>query len=833
MLRLNVVLGIGLFTIVFAAFEFRDAEAKQPPKAPATVDDATLSGPYEDKPQAEIAFGRRSFYLAPWRSYMDTWSIDRLKRAGGINFNVEPEEADAVARLISEAGIVSARVEIGWGNVDYSDPTHLKDSASNRFTPILAALKKYSIRPLILLNANSGAPCPLKTVNIEMIKPAASGDRSIFVKSGESIVAGYSGLRGQAYQTAFPVITGVDSATGECRLSAPLLKPIGVGTTQIDVLKYQPFSDHIKADGSVFAPSDETIQGWKQYAATVCQFVKSLTVDPSGDCGFDLEVWNEYTFGSQFLDIANYYNPAPSFKEQATYTNHGQTRKGVEVILPITVDYVSDPANRFLGVGVISGFSNQRPWDNGVEMWPGQIGFSRHYYTNLENRPFNRQTDPQPNIAPLSALGQPDGKPDGKDWNTAVLGSFFVPDDNLSMPEMWHYGYKTEFLTRDLQPFPGLMQNHFRFAAAPGGRPADVWLSETNTWRKPWIVSIARAAGCKLDDARLLLLSHVVAARADLRNIVFHSAKGVSKIELYAAKDDDLGFSFFPAEFYRELAVNKYVLNDAVRAKAGPQYLALRHLAGIISFNQRLERSVGITRAIGVSSVVEHNQRLVFKGDGSLAHPDRHNRDDLAVLPFQLSAQSYAVGYYVVTHNMVHDWDPSRKILDPARYAMPDQEYELTLTNINGVGATAISYDPLSDVPTGVRVVKASKTSITLSVVATDTPRFIVIREMKPGLLIVSPHFQYLPRNRCVFTVQSSIPCQVTITCGELPLRQGVKTVSAPMNGTYTVTLDLPTTGKPQGVKVLLNAGGTTVTWPRWDYDLAGRLPAAIEPKAK
>ena len=43
-------------------------------------------------------------------------------------------------------------------------------------------------------------------------------------------------------------------------------------------------------------------------------------------------------------------------------------------------------------------------------------------------------------------------------WNTVLPGTFFVPTVNNSMPEMWHYGYKTEFITRDLQPFPGVMK---------------------------------------------------------------------------------------------------------------------------------------------------------------------------------------------------------------------------------------------------------------------------------------------------------------------------------------------------------------------------------------
>src|ERR1700722_12326591 len=111
---------------------------------------AKLKGPYEDRTQAEIPFGRRSFYLTPWRAYMDTWPPTRLLESSGINFNVDAKEADATAEMMSEAGIRSARVEIGWGSLRYDDPTKLTDESAARLTAILSACKKHNIRPLIL-----------------------------------------------------------------------------------------------------------------------------------------------------------------------------------------------------------------------------------------------------------------------------------------------------------------------------------------------------------------------------------------------------------------------------------------------------------------------------------------------------------------------------------------------------------------------------------------------------------------------------------------------------------------------------------------------------------
>ena len=49
--------------------------------------------------------------------------------------------------------------------------------------------------------------------------------------------------------------------------------------------------------------------------------------------------------------------------------------RGVEVLEPIAVDI----AMSYPGVRVIDGFSNERPWDAGSTMWPGEHGFIRHF----------------------------------------------------------------------------------------------------------------------------------------------------------------------------------------------------------------------------------------------------------------------------------------------------------------------------------------------------------------------------------------------------------------------------------------------------------------------
>src|SRR4051812_23089610 len=66
---------------------------------------AELAGPYEDRLQQEIPFGARSYYLSPWRAYMDTWPAGRFLECLGINFNVEEKEAEATAEVLGQAGM--------------------------------------------------------------------------------------------------------------------------------------------------------------------------------------------------------------------------------------------------------------------------------------------------------------------------------------------------------------------------------------------------------------------------------------------------------------------------------------------------------------------------------------------------------------------------------------------------------------------------------------------------------------------------------------------------------------------------------------------------------
>ena len=124
--------------------------------APSTG--GVVGDPIDPKYLTEVPFGRRSFWIQPWRAYLDTWPASRLLDAVGINFNVTPAEAEGTARLLQSSGFRLARIELPWNMLSYDDPGSFVDEAKLRQR--LVALRDHGLRPLILLNANSGGPRP-------------------------------------------------------------------------------------------------------------------------------------------------------------------------------------------------------------------------------------------------------------------------------------------------------------------------------------------------------------------------------------------------------------------------------------------------------------------------------------------------------------------------------------------------------------------------------------------------------------------------------------------------------------------------------------------------
>ena len=142
--------------------------------------EAKLEGPYEDPRQQEIPFGRVSFYLAPWRAYMDTWPARQYLDCLGINLKTPLPALKGTAKVLSEAGFCSARVEIGWGQ-----PRLLRPSAN------LARARIPANSP----NPKRGGSSTIDSPELQCGRPGPfGGDCRAFVATGS---AGSPGDRGR------------------------------------------------------------------------------------------------------------------------------------------------------------------------------------------------------------------------------------------------------------------------------------------------------------------------------------------------------------------------------------------------------------------------------------------------------------------------------------------------------------------------------------------------------------------------------------------------------------------------------------------------------------
>lgn len=761
-----LLLGVGIAVLLFLQKEntlpVRKLAVTQPSSNAAPPgSQGNLLSIYEDWAQQEISFGSRSYYLAPWRSYMDTRTADTWNHVLGINFNVQASEADAAAQMLKEAGIRSARVEIGWNSLSYPDDSKLVPAQEKRLKAILSALKRKGIRPLILLNANSSQPAPHVQWEVKVSKKAKKGDRVIYLDNVSGIKPYYTGLDGLAYQTMYPVIVKIDAKTGKAELSAPLPKDVTTGRIQLTKLKYLPFSGTKFQNGQTNPAAKETLTGWLRYVAKVTHFVQdTLGTKGKADAGFDIEVWNEYTFGSQFSNIGNYYEPKPEFSEALTYKENGRTVEGIEVILPLTVNYIRNVHNGMSGVKVINGFSNQRPWDNGTEMWSGQTGFSRHYYTGYdpESSVVSRANSQLKTDGLLDALGNKDE-------------SGYTPTHTQAFPESTFYAYKTEYVTRDLQPFPGQFDDHFRFANPGDGVRAEVWMSETNFDRTSFTTQITNRSGLKKEDPKVVNLLHSLAAKADLRIYTFYGHKGIETVDLFAAKAEDSTYSFFPQAFYKKLAQTKGVLTDEARSLAGKQWNAVANVTRLMSEGKAIDNP----RPIKVDEVVEAKPQITLRGDGTAAHPDLTGKDDLAILPYQLTENKYAIGFYMVTRDITKKWNPAKGDLDPSAYDMPEQSFKVTFSNVAGTGAKVYVYDPIQNRKLNAAVLNGSDTELTINLPTVDYPRFLVVEERGAGPLIGGP---VLSRSKseaggATLSFTPNLSGEATVTWGAYPARTG------------------------------------------------------------
>jgi hypothetical protein len=283
----------------------------------------TVSDPIDPRFLTSDPFGTSSFWIQPWRAYLDTWPASKLIESLGINFNVSRADLEPTAQLLHDSGFKLARIPINWSNLSYEHPTEFPPYALSEITARLSALHNHGLRPLIVLEAYSGAPTPLRHVNLETAAAAPAGSQVVQLApaSAALVVPGKTGFNGLTWRGSPDVLITSMSPSGVATLSTPLPGALPAGPHPGTLLRFAPFQAPKLAGGEPNPEFQATLAGWLSYVGAAAKLAASVV----GPEGFDLEVWNELTFESEFLNSENYLTATPYRRPAASSVSLAQS----------------------------------------------------------------------------------------------------------------------------------------------------------------------------------------------------------------------------------------------------------------------------------------------------------------------------------------------------------------------------------------------------------------------------------------------------------------------------------------------------------------------------
>ncbi len=607
---------------------------------------------------ARLPFGSRSHWLQPWRAVAETVPAATLAQSiGAVVEDVTQSKNPAAVETLARHGIRLLRLEIGWGEVDFSTETRLLNEGSVR--RLLFACRRARIRPLILLNAHHGQPTPFQRTEVRLVNPVAAGDRSVLVTATAGIVPNRTGITDPVKNVmADLLVTRVEA--GYLHLSKPFPRSLPAGSAlELATLRYEPFS----TPGT--ERNEATIAGWLRYVDLVAGLAGTL-LDPDGsaDRGFDLEVWNELTFGSQFLSINNYYDPKPlEAREQ-------QEAIWAELPARTAALMAANPA-RYAGVALTNGFASTIPWVASSRQHPRVSAISKHPYPPVKQFPRDEETR-------LVALG-PDAQP-----------TRFVPSYAAFFPEYGATAIQTETLLRDVIDTPNEIYGvaHGRLARRVDGRPApvDVWLTEIGVNPREVGVTDRQA-------------SERLKTKFYLRAGLFFAGIGVARTYLFNAIGPVAEFGLIDAVLPSASTPALRALARAIELICGPDETGPSRVPV-----RRLAFSVQPTAAEGGT---------IFAGDEASGMAPLRASDCLVLLPFQRASGCMAVVYYIMTRDVRADWPPER--------------LRVQIEGLAAAGPVQ-AFDPIAGRDAPCLTVERGRGRILLDLEVTDTPRILTIQ---------------------------------------------------------------------------------------------------------
>ncbi len=616
----------------------------------------TSAAQYEDPlKQTGVPFGFHSHWIQPWCGYLET--VPASEFLNGIGVVLKSSNPDLVCQMLARHGVKITRIEIGWENVSYAQGTITKSQVISA----LQACAKWGLRPIILLNANQGLPCPTNVFSAIAAKGAAAGSITLSLVDAAGIVIGKTGLSNlTGYTAAEILVTSMKGTT--VSLSMPLPKAIVAGQIlPMATLKYRPFSVPGSADYNA------TLGGWKSYVLSVGR----LATQYLGAGNFDLEVWNELTFGSRFLTINNYYTP-----DLATYDE----RAIRPALVQATVDVAIANPSVFNRVEISDGFANTLPWPASSTEPARVTGLSKHCYPPRLTFPAQEKSGGMVNA---SLVQEP--RP------------IFIPSYVSFFPEYAGTAIQTESFIRDISPISTLIQGVLHGRYARPGNPCFGWMTECGY--DPLTASVT-------DPGTALTLK----AKSTARYFCFFLNKGCKKVTLFATSGGDTRLGIVQDNFLNYCLTNTvYPTNDV------PYTSPALAITGRIAAQMRLNAAaLGTTRQLRVYSVSGLDTKNQFHGDGTAAHPDLHDSDVLAILPFQSAPHRFVIPYYVMTRNLIP--------------ALTPEPVTITLSGLNPATIRVQCYDPLKDTYYASST-RAQGQTVAISVNAADYPYLLLVTD--------------------------------------------------------------------------------------------------------
>ncbi|MCM8786031.1 MAG: PA14 domain-containing protein, partial [Candidatus Omnitrophica bacterium] len=438
-----------------------------------------------------------------------------------------------------------------------------------------------------------------------------------------------------------------------------------------------------------------------KYVKLICELAKKAGLE---DKDFELEIWNELTFGSAFISGINSYYDPPKVNFKVDFLRPGGHAWEIG---KRTVDYVKE---NFPNTRVIWGFSNTTFFHTPIIELPPKIdGQSYHPYGTGKK---NVSKDYPPQIR----------------YPWYIEG--YIPDELLwCMPEGWaHLQVQCETLVHLLNP-------ESRKTKTKGVERFYHYMTEHGF----------DGFEAKIGNEEEALLYK---AKSLIRALMFWLNKGISKIYIYCDySSDNRGFGLLNSKI--PLIDYKNYKEDELLT---PALKALKNVVDRFKDSEDLkgvrQLDVEVT-SIGQQYKVFGKVKYIGKEETPPPPPELYYRDMFVFLPFQVSKNKFICGVYVMSYD----------ITNPP----PPMKFRLNIKNVYGDRTNVTYYDPIEDKEKDIKIVEKSKNNIKLELETVEYPRLLIIEEEVLPLTIDKVEIKEISSNSATILVNTNIPAKVEI----------------------------------------------------------------------